>query len=731
MTRNVVTLLCLLTLIGGCSEDSKTTNTSIKSSSPTINLLFPLVDSVTTSSSILVRGNASNDVSNVLVNDIVANFDQYAGYWVADVPLEYGYNDLNIKYSNASGVAGNASIRVRRSSPMLYAPTLSSYASSSQKAFIYDSRSMSFVATNLANNTSELIKQITVPGSPDENSYQDELFEQEPISFTVSSDGSRIYYLVSFSSDYYILDLDTSNGDISEFFGPTSPTYTSSLFSATPSLIFDASNNQILITQLTQTDSVNAIDITAKTANSLNVNDLTSEVAGAQFTHWSLRDANTLVFMASTGSNYFTGNITINTGVYSNLTTPASLPSGCPTPSPSKGITYQAEDHLYYWAEEQDICFADTETGNLSNVTNSLQGLPDNNQTNLSFLFSADDNLYAKTASDFDYQLVRYSSWYDRELVGEQLKVGDPHITPSTAREVLLNISGDKAYFVIRDIEGPIDAQIQELTISTQQWREIGSYDGIRLAESLLNSQESAIYTVNDSISGDDEVYRIDLSTGEATAIVDGAQKATVDYPDFDIEALAFDQENQIIYLARKINSGLPADYGSFSLLAWDIGEQRLTEVSPPSNVNSEENMAADYDMVYIARTRSVYFYSRSESNKPIWEINVDSNLRQIISSNDMGSGPNTENTRGMAGSADSSTIYATSQRHQSIYSIDVLTGNRSMLSPASHTFGIPFIQPIGIDINHTYKVALIADESLEGLYQADLLTGYRVLIQN
>lgn len=730
MTRNVVTLLCLLTLIGGCSEDSKTTNTSTKSSSPTINLLFPLVDSVTTSSSILVRGNASSGVSEVSVNDIVADFDQYAGYWVADVPLEHGYNDLNIEYSDVNGVRGDSSIRVRRSSPMLYNPTLSSYAASEQKAFIYDSRSMSFVATNLANNTSELIKQVAVSGSPDEASYQDELFEQEPITFTVSSDGSKLYYLVYFASDYYILEVNTSNGNTSEFFGPSSPTYTSALFTATPSLIFDASNNQILVTQLAQTNSVYAIDITAKTVTNLNVNDLSLQVAGAQFTHWSLREENILVFMASTGSDYFTGNITINTGAYSNLTTPASLPSGCPTPSSSKGIAYQTEDHLYYWAEEQDICFADTATGSLSNVTSSLEGLPDN-QTNLSFLFSVDDDLYAQTESDFDYQLVQFSSRYARELVGEQLKVGDPYITPSTAREVLLNISGDKAYFVIRDIEGPIDAQVQELTISTQQWREIGTYDDVRLAESLLNSQENAIYAVNDSISGDDEVYHIDLSTGEATAIIDGVQKATVDYPDFDIESLAFDQENQVIYLARKIKSGLSAGYGAFSLLAWDIGEQHLTEISPPSNVSDELEMDADYDMVYIEKTRSVYFYSVSESSKPIWEINVDSQVRQIISSNDTGTGPKTTNTRGMAASGDNDTIYATSQDHESIYTIDVLTGDRSMLSPASHTLGIPFIQPIGIDIDGAYKVALIADESLEGLYQADLLTGHRVLIQN
>lgn len=737
MTRIVISSLSLCLLLIGCTEDEQT---STKENSETANLgatksdirvLFPLTESLTTASSITIRGTASSDITSLNINGIKAEFNTYDGFWVTDIPLEVGYNDVEISYSDSNGSATISSNRIRRSSHFYYNPTFFSYADIANKVFIYETRAKSFIELDLATESTKLVRQIRVSNLPDDARDSDELNEQAPEALAASSDGSKLYYLTEFSSNYYINMVETTTGQVSEFFGPSSSDYSSALFDNNGPLIFDQTNNQLILTTLDVTDSVSAINLNSKTVASLNAADLTATVAGAQFLHWAQKDSTTLVFLAKSGSSYFTGNVSIATGAYTNISTPQSLVSGCSAPSSSEGFTYQTTDNYYYWGEDDQLCYIDTASSAMINASDSLQGIPDGS-TSFSAIFSVGDNIYAKSGSDSDFRLVEFNSRDDKRFVSEFLNVGDNYINPITAREVLLSMETNKAYYIIRDGAGSIDSQIFELNLINNRWKEVGRYNDVRFENAIINTNENAIYALNDSLSDDDELYRIDLSTGNATLVVGSVEKSTVPYSNFNVDSIAFDPTNQTIYLARQIKESLPSsDYGDFSLLAWSIEQQQLLEVVPISDQLDAKDIQANYDMVYSPAQESVYLYSAQESNNPIWQINVNTSNRSIISSDIIGSGPDTSNARGLAMDTVNNLIYVSSQDSQSVFKIDPSTGNRTMVSPGDQTLGTIFIQPKGIAVDGSSKVALIADESLEGIYQADLLTGQRVLIQN
>ncbi|EGU45354.1 hypothetical protein VII00023_19089 [Vibrio ichthyoenteri ATCC 700023] len=728
--------MCLL--LTSCSEDEqKATEEETITATSEIEVLFPITESLTTASSITVRGTASSDINSVSVNGVDGDFQTYAGFWTAEIPLQFGYNNVNISYSTDSSTQSFNTNRIRRNSSFYDDPILASYADNTNSIFIYESDTNSLIYLNLTTQQSVLTRQFQVEDQPDDVQSKDEMHEQKPLSITASANGDKVYYYTEFNNDYYINLIETNSGDVTTLYGPDSPSYDASLFVENFPLILDEVNNQLILTKDSPSDPANALNLISNTFHSLNIPDLSTQAASSAFLHWAMKDSNTLTYIAKTGSTYFSGNVDIATGNYSNYSGLLSLVDDCPEIDNRSQLTYAVNQTLYYWADSDKLCYLDTTNYTIEEVTNNLEGYPNTNLINLDFIYSYpnlnrndEDYLLVKGASNIDYQLVQFDSGYHYSLIGDFIEVGDGNISPTTARETLLDLDSGKIYYIIREDENRIGSQIFVMDTANQEWSEIGTYPDVRFEIAVLNEQENAIYAYNDRSGNDNELYRIDLVTGVSTIVVGATEKSTVDYPDFNVDSIAFDEQNQIIYLARDINEAVPTGYGTFSLLAWNIATQSLTEVASISNQANATNMRASYDMVFIPESQQVAFY-HSTSDYPIWTVNVLTGARSILSIDNLNSGPSTSNARGLAIDTSKNRIIVASQASQSLFSIDLNTGDKTMTSAEDHAQGIVLLQVIGIDVDHNKQIALVADESIEALYYVDLMTGERVIIQN
>ena len=582
MTRNVIHCLGLSLFLLGCNQDQQSTGNTTNGQQTTGDspqIVFPLPQSLTNAENITVRGIIDPDITNLKINNLDVDLTTYAsqGFWTISVPLQLGYNDLTASYTNQNGNQADAAYQVRRNGYFAERPTLASYAQNAEVLIIYDDETDSLLSLDTNTQQMAFIHQIKIEHSPDNAQDDDELHEQEPQSIAVTKDASTIYYYTWFNSEFYVRTIDVASGVAATLYGPDSAGYSTPSFTQEYPILLDETRNQLIFTNEGESDGASALDLSSLTISSLNIPSLTSLTSGSgdTFLHWSMKDDNTLIFMGRSASDYFTAEVDIASGAYANYSGLLSLANSCQASSSGTVYSYQGDDQRYYWSSsDTTLCYFDTNTPQLVNVSDDLEGFPNNDLISLDFIQAYQEYLVVQGGSDSTYQLVRYDSGHRITMLGEGMEAGDSFINPTTAREVLLDDDNGKIYYVLRDNEIRTGSQIFELTIATSQWRDLGSYPNVRFEAAILDSADNAIYAFNSDGSAGGDLYKIDISSGVSQEVISTAEKATVPYSDFDVETIAFNATNRIIYLAREVNEAVPSGYGTCLLYTSDAADE-------------------------------------------------------------------------------------------------------------------------------------------------------------
>ncbi|MBA5761914.1 hypothetical protein H2O73_06080 [Vibrio sp. 404] len=734
MTRNVISSICILLALIGCGEQD---DASVKASS-TVEVLFPLVDSLTTASTIEVRGRGTE--TNLKVNGVAADTTTFAsqGFWVANIPLAYGDNQLTVTYTNESGIEQSLfAPSIRRNAYFLERPTKASFATEVDTLYIFEEYSNSFFSLNTLNEQIDFVYQVSVDYFPNENEYQDEMQEQEPESIVVSKDGQSLYYLVVFQDDLYINRLDTASSTFTTIYGPSSPGYTqpaSPSFAKEMPLLLDETNNRLVLTNEYKSSILYTLDL-ALDSPSLDPLPLVNLPTFDQFLYWGIENSTSLTFVAKAGTSYLSGKINLVDGEHSAGSGLQTNLATCPAIETNNSLTYQSSSNTFYWSDDDDsgnICSYDATTHTLEDITASMQGYPDQNRLSSEFLFSTNEHLYISGTTKTDYQLVQFSpgySGYSYQLVGDSLSIGGNHINPSTARKALLDLESNKVYYIIRREEQNLYSQLYELDLQTQQWREIGTYTGVTFEDGVLDKNNNHLYLINSSSS--DELYRVDIETGTLNKMIDPSHIANIrDYQNFTLTDIDIDVDSGLLYLIREVDDAVPSGYDTIGVLTWNIETEVLSNLVSISNLNTDEKLRTGYGMALDKRNNQVVF-SPSTGEKHIWAMNLIDGARSIVSNMTTNSGPPTNNTRDLTIDPSKNVLYGVSHNSESLIRIDIATGERSNHSAEDHQYGVILVRPRGIDINVSTQLALVADERTSSLYIVDLLTQQRVIIQH
>lgn len=737
-------------MLFGCSEEEsnnsivevekETDNSVAEVEKGSVTILFPFVDSVTTASNITIRGKASGNVNDLQVNGVIADTTTFSneGFWTAEIPLTHGDNLVTVIYNDDSGANSVVASSIRRNSYFLNSPEIASYASDVNKLFIFNQYDNSIFSVDIQNETIEFVYQNQVDNFPDNELYRDEMHEQDPDSVVVSKDGNTLYYLTKFNSQIYINSLDTRTSELTTIYSPDTVGYIAPTgdFDEKMPLLLDEINNQLIITSEQKSSTLYSLNLASDppTVTNLTLNGLPTF---DNFLHWAIKDTTHFTFIANDGSQYFTGDVEISSGVYSNGSGLNSKIATCPDLDTGSSFTYQTGTSTFFWSDgnsdDSNICLFNTASMTEEDITEKIQGYPDFKRFSSEYLFSTSEHLYIAGQAEIDFQLVQFTNKngsYDYHILGDELTVGDPNIKPTTARKVLLDKTDDKAYYIIRRGEQNLYSQLYELNLNSQFWRHIGTYTDVTFAKGILDMDDNALYLINDDGSSDNELYRVNIDSGAATVIIGPSDKAALVVADFDIIDLAFNHAKKVIYLAREINSSVPAGYDALSILAWDIESQSLTEQVSNSNINTDEDLLAGYGMAYDPQQHQIIFPSLRDQNS-IWAINLDSGERSLISSDATHTGPTTNTIRDITIDMDNNIALAVSQNSESLIKIDLTSGNRTIVSPEDHHYGVVFAHPSGIDLDSFTQLALVADDTLDAIFLVDLLTQQRVIIQH
>lgn len=236
------------------STSSSSSQAPVDSEAPTANVSFPSKQSLTREASIIVRGRATDNASNisyVRVNGVDASSNDSFATWQANISLAWGMNEISIATKDAAGnINSAADIFYIKRVPPLGIMTDIVYDSTDNRAYILDPAQKTIIALNPTTGTRKVLSDITTP-----NSTQSFL---NPVRMVLDTKGNRLLVADDGFNVKAIIAIDLTTGARTLLF-----TY-GRAFSRPTSLALDSDHNRLIIIESQAVYSLSLTDGSVK-----------------------------------------------------------------------------------------------------------------------------------------------------------------------------------------------------------------------------------------------------------------------------------------------------------------------------------------------------------------------------------------------------------------------------------------------------------------------------------
>ncbi|MCH7547791.1 MAG: hypothetical protein IID30_15445, partial [Planctomycetes bacterium] len=217
-------------------------------------------------------------------------------------------------------------------------------------------------------------------------------------------------------------------------------------------------------------------------------------------------------------------------------------------------------------------------------------------------------------------------------------------------------------------------------------------------------------------------LYGINLTTGDRTLISGEGTTAGSGTQFSQIEAVQFDAAN---------NRALITDSGLNAVFGVNLATGARTILSSPS-VGTGPNTQSARDIVYNPATNRAYVFAHLSftSTPAIYSIDLNTGNRSILSDPTHGTGTDFLFSSGLALNVAGNEVFAMDSNLQAVLSVDLTTGNRTIVSQNNVVgVGINFASPTDIEYDAANNRVLVVDLNLDALIGVDLATGDRTVI--
>lgn len=123
--------------------------------------------------------------------------------------------------------------------------------------------------------------------------------------------------------------------------------------------------------------------------------------------------------------------------------------------------------------------------------------------------------------------------------------------------------------------------------------------------------------------------------------------------------------------------------------------------------------------------------FAVDEETGSLYEIDISTGKRTVLSSASVGTGPSLEEPTGLTLNNDETKAYVLDDDASALYEIDLATGNRRVVSDDSTGTGSGFSGPKAVRLNSSETKAFVIDSSANSLIEVDLATGNRSIVSN
>ena len=217
-------------------------------------------------------------------------------------------------------------------------------------------------------------------------------------------------------------------------------------------------------------------------------------------------------------------------------------------------------------------------------------------------------------------------------------------------------------------------------------------------------------------------LYGVNLTTGDRTLISGDGTSAGSGTQFSQIEAVQFDAANNRVLI---IDSGLNAIFGV------NLATGARTILSS-STVGTGPNTQSARDIEYDPALNRAYVFANLTftSTPAVYSIDLSTGNRAILSDPTHGTGTNFLFASGIALNVAGNEVFVSDANLRAIISVDLTTGNRTIVSQNDVLgVGINFITPWDIEYDSSNNRILVVDLSLDALIGVDLATGDRTVI--
>ena len=374
--------------------------------------------------------------------------------------------------------------------------------------------------------------------------------------------------------------------------------------------------------------------------------------------------------------------IDLNTGnrtVISNILTRGSGPN---ISSPEDVIVTSAGDKAYYidWSTKA-LSIIDIASGDRSEVSGSGRGVG--------------------TALDNPYGLA-INSTYSKAYISNNPFGASPFI-------IEVDIATGNRTVLSSDVQG--------------------TGTNLSYADSLTLSSDSTKLYVMDSGSASKDMIEIDLSTGNRSNLVDFAVGSGPSYSSgiFVSRTLAVSNDESVSYTFDDTTSIIKIDLTTFSRTAFSSNS-----LGTGTTLRSLQGIATNASGSILYAT-DIGDSGTNATNDAVIAIDTATGNRTKISGEATGSGPNFTYPGPIVLKADDSIAYIGDWNQQAIYSVNLSTGVRTILSDDSTGDGTgpAFNRITQLVLNSSETTLYVASSNNSTIFSVDIATGNRTIISN
>ncbi|WP_299001840.1 hypothetical protein [uncultured Shewanella sp.] len=252
-----------------------------------------------------------------------------------------------------------------------------------------------------------------------------------------------------------------------------------------------------------------------------------------------------------------------------------------------------------------------------------------------------------------------------------------------------------------------------------------------------------------------DAIVSVDLTTGQREVIANSNVGSGIGFEsirDIELDAtnsqflVVDDRANKVVLVDRaNAERTFSVDfYGYISNVAWDRTNNRLLVAAPHSVFEVSLITGTRYE---LASFSDLFSFSSivldSSNNRALLTTSVFSEIQGVVAIDldtgaseflsypelDIGTGPNFEGLKGLAIDEKNNQLFVADTYASSIFTVDLSTGNRAIVSNNDIGTGSMLIFPESLALDSANNRLLVADQSDHRLLSIDLSTGDRSTI--